>query len=100
MSLRETLRAFLFLAILQYPVIHLIAGCSSPEKHEQEYWEKYNCPIVVWKYLSTADKKNQDDWFAEQGARRGCIRYYGEGACLVSMTKTGKDSYYAICRRK
>jgi len=32
-------------------------------------------------------------------ARKGCIRNYGEGACLIRITKTARLSYQAICRR-
>lgn len=33
------------------------------------------------------------------GMEAGCVRQYGAGAKLVRIVKTGKLSYYAICRR-
>jgi hypothetical protein len=32
-------------------------------------------------------------------AKKGCIKYYGKGACLIHLLKTGERSYRATCRR-
>lgn len=32
-------------------------------------------------------------------AESGCIKNYGVGSCLSKFVKTGKLSYYAICKR-
>lgn len=33
-------------------------------------------------------------------AERGCIRYYGKGACLTVFYKKSRLNYHAICRRQ
>ena len=87
----------LILVILLLIIVKLMFSCKSSEKVYAE--SVIDCPATVWKYISNAEP-GESDSRAEHGARLGCIRHYGEGACLVVITKTGPFSYYAICRSK
>lgn len=60
----------------------LFTGCPAPEVNVAEglTWTKEDAKVIT---------KAQD----------GCLRYYGEGSCLVRITKLGKLNYHAVCRK-
>ena len=81
---------------MKYIAFILLTGCSTIDKLDM----RSQCPYVETTYIGgvlpsiTVDEENQGK------ARLGCVRQYGEGACLSKFTKTGDLQYQAICRRK
>jgi hypothetical protein len=57
------------------------------------------CPPIHWEYKDDAKRDAAYDDDLIEGLRAGCVRHYGEGACLIKVIKTGQYSFHVICRR-
>jgi len=83
-------------------LIILATSCSTVPTAEKLYDESitYNpsCTTQIELRNGTKFEMPED---AEQlvNAEEGCVRHYGPKSCLTRFIKTGKLSYYAICRR-
>ena len=81
--------------------ILIVVATSCTTTPAQEYDEiKYNSACTTKIELRNQTKlEYPEDMNALVNAEEGCIRHYGPGSCLVKFIKTGKLSYYAICKR-
>jgi hypothetical protein len=83
---------------MKYLLTVLLAGCTtaSPSKMLAPQMDrKCDAPEIL-------SQQSVDEVDREHAvhAQRGCIKFYGEGACLVKLIKKGERNYYAICRRQ
>jgi len=71
-------------------------GCSSIDRLDMIS----QCQYVETEYVGGVLPSITEDAKQQGSARLGCVKHYGEGACLTRFTKTGDLQYQAICRRK
>jgi hypothetical protein len=75
----------------------LLVGCTttSPSKMLAPQMDrKCDAPEIISKDpVDNTDKQHMGY------AQKGCVKYYGEGACLVKLIKKGERNYYAVCRK-
>lgn len=78
-------------------VIASLSACASHvQKPHAEPTAKALCPLVA---ATAAAGTGEIDPVRMEEAKKGCIRHYGPGACLVQFVKVGPEDYRAICRR-
>lgn len=83
-------------------LIILATSCSTRSSQEELYDESivYNPSCALRIELRNGTKfEVPEDTKQLVNAEEGCIRHYGPKSCLTRFIKTGKLSYYAICRR-
>jgi hypothetical protein len=88
------LRNMLLLLIVWGLFIIVATSCSTTEP------AKPRCSYVPIGYMQNVMPEFKVDEFHRDSAEQGCIRRYGEHACLVSFVKTGDRSYQALCRKE
>lgn len=57
------------------------------------------CPFVRMELREDSEPDRKVDEQHQRDAERGCVKYYGTGACLTRFIKTADRSYQAVCRR-
>lgn len=91
------LRTMILLLILWAIMVALVTSCATvPQGPEIDYNPSCTTKIEL---RNGTKLENPEDMNSLVEAEEGCIRHYGPGSCLTRFIKTGKLSYYAICRR-
>ena len=76
----------------------LLTSCTTIEHTKQDALD--TCPYVEMEYAPGTIVHFSVDEEHHRSARAGCVRHYGEGACLAKITKTADRTYQVVCRRK
>lgn len=93
------LRNGVILWIVLFVSIYLLISLSrcATDQSLSGYVQADICPFEDWVGITTENAKEFEEHAGY--ARAGCIRHYGEGACLIRLTYLGERSYHATCRR-
>lgn len=88
----------MFLLLVVWALLLVVAtSCATvPEGPEIDY--NPDCATKI-ELRNGTKLEYPEDMDSLVRAEDGCIRHYGPGSCLTRFIKTGKLSYYAMCRR-
>lgn len=88
----------IFYTMLVYHAMTMLvlSGCSSIDRLDMIS----QCQYVETEYVGGVLPSITEDAKQQGNARLGCVKHYGEGACLTRFLKTGDLQYQATCRRK
>lgn len=91
------LRTYIFLLMVWLVCMYAASSCSTVDTQEEP---EFNPSCTTRIELRNGTKfEAPEDVDGMVNAEQGCVRHYGEKSCLVRFIKTGKKSYYAICKR-
>ena len=95
----SVLKSMILLLILWAVIVIVLTSCSTSSPKNPE-GINYDAACTTNIELRNNTKfEIPEDVDNLVNAEEGCIRHYGAGSCLVRFIKTGKLSYYAICKR-
>lgn len=90
------IRTYIFLLVIWAACLYLASSCATTEEPEVVYDPACTTRIELRNGTKFEVPEDSDNLI---NAEYGCIRHYGDRSCLVRFIKTGKLSYYAICKR-
>jgi hypothetical protein len=96
-------RSMLFLLVIWILLAIVATSCATSSDIAGEYdgGIVYNAQCTTKIELRNGSKfEVPEDLDHLVRAEDGCVRHYGSESCLIRFIKTGKLSYYAVCKRK